>query len=145
MKFIKFRKFLHFIEIFDNFHFLFIQTHFFRCWVLFVSPIHLGIVSQSILMKPVKRSCKHHPPPPPPPPPPPICKGQSRILCQWNLDSGFLELYFGFQSPELWIPQAKISRIPEAGFRTRDEKATVMKLVNCTFFFCIQEPSFLFT
>ena len=32
---------------------------------------------------------------------------------QWH--SGFLELYFGFQSPGLQIPQAKISRIPESG------------------------------
>ena len=58
-----------------------------------------------------------------------------RILCQWNLDSGFqalvgfrifFELYSGFQSPEsrvlrqkfsgFRIPQAKMSRIPEYGF-----------------------------
>ena len=35
-----------------------------------------------------------------------------RILCQWNLDSGFLELYSGFQSPGFRIPQTKFSRIP---------------------------------
>ena len=39
-----------------------------------------------------------------------------RILCQYNLDSGFLNLYSGFQSPRLRIPLAKISRIPESGF-----------------------------
>ena len=47
-------------------------------------------------------------------------------LCQWKLDSGFLELYSGFQNPgfripqanfpRFWIPQAKISCIPESGF-----------------------------
>ena len=37
----------------------------------------------------------------------------SRILdCSlWILDSGFLELNSRFQSPGLWIPEAKISRI----------------------------------
>ena len=52
-----------------------------------------------------------------------------RVIRQWNLasgfQSGFLELYRGFQSPGLripqekfprfWIPQAKISRILESG------------------------------
>ena len=33
-------------------------------------------------------------------------------LCQWNLDSGFLALYSGFQSPGFRIPQAKLFRIP---------------------------------
>ena len=31
----------------------------------------------------------------------------------WNLDSGLLGLYSGFQSPGFQIPQAKFSRIPE--------------------------------
>ena len=43
-----------------------------------------------------------------------------RILCQWNLASGFQSLVgfripwaaFGFQSPLFQIPRAKISRIP---------------------------------
>ena len=45
--------------------------------------------------------------------------------CRW--DSRFLELYSGFQSPgfgipqanfpRFWIPQAKLSWIPESGFR----------------------------
>ena len=39
-----------------------------------------------------------------------------RILRQWNLDSGFLELYFGFQTPGFQISQTKISWIPESGF-----------------------------
>ena len=30
-------------------------------------------------------------------------------------DSGFLELKFGFQSPEFLIPQAKMTRIPKSG------------------------------
>ena len=38
-----------------------------------------------------------------------------RITCQWNLDSGFLELNSGFQSPGVQIPEAKTSRIPEFG------------------------------
>ena len=45
-------------------------------------------------------------------------------LRQWNLvldssrwwDSGFLELYRGFQNPGLLIPRAKISQIPESLF-----------------------------
>ena len=36
-----------------------------------------------------------------------------RITCQRNLDSGFLELKSGFQSPGVQIPGAKTSRIPE--------------------------------
>ena len=43
-------------------------------------------------------------------------------LCQRNLDSefqswgdsGFLELYSGFQSPGFWIPQTKFQRIPDS-------------------------------
>ena len=38
------------------------------------------------------------------------------ILSQWDLDSGFFELYSGFQSPGFQIPVAKISRIPESSF-----------------------------
>ena len=46
-------------------------------------------------------------------------------------DSEFLKQKFpGFESQE---------------FRTWGEKAAVTKLVNCTFFSPIQEPSFLFT
>ena len=46
-------------------------------------------------------------------------------------DSGFLKQKFpGFGSQE---------------FRTWGEKAAVTKLINCTFFSPIQEPSFLFT
>ena len=43
-----------------------------------------------------------------------------RVIRQWNLDSGFqsgfLELYRGFQSPGLRIPQEKLPRfwIPQA-------------------------------
>ena len=37
-------------------------------------------------------------------------------LCQWKLDSGFLELYSRFQNPRFRIPQPKISCIPESGF-----------------------------
>ena len=37
-----------------------------------------------------------------------------RILCQWNLDSGFLELYSGFESPGLRIPQAKTRWITDS-------------------------------
>ena len=33
-------------------------------------------------------------------------------LFQWNLYSGLLQLYFGFQSPVFRIPHAKISPIP---------------------------------
>ena len=36
-----------------------------------------------------------------------------RITCQWNLDSGFLELNSGFQSPGVQTREAKTSRIPE--------------------------------
>ena len=32
-------------------------------------------------------------------------------LCQWNLDSGFLELHLGFQIPGFWILQAKLPQI----------------------------------
>ena len=38
-------------------------------------------------------------------------------LFQWNLYSGLLQLYFGFQSPVFRIPHAKISPIPESGSR----------------------------
>ena len=31
---------------------------------------------------------------------------------QWNLDSGFLELYSGFQSPRFRIQRANVSQIP---------------------------------
>ena len=34
-------------------------------------------------------------------------------LLPWNLDSGLLGLYSGFQSPGFQIPQAEFSRIPE--------------------------------
>ena len=27
------------------------------------------------------------------------------VFCQWNLDSGFLELYSAYQSPRFQIPQ----------------------------------------
>ena len=40
-----------------------------------------------------------------------------RIIYQWNLDSGFFELYSGLQSPGFLILQAKIFRIPEPGTR----------------------------
>ena len=30
------------------------------------------------------------------------------ILCQWNLDSGFLDLYSGFHSHGFRIPEAKL-------------------------------------
>ena len=48
-----------------------------------------------------------------------------RILCQWNLDSGFQSLvgsripwvvYSGIQCPGFQIPSVKLSRIPESGF-----------------------------
>ena len=44
------------------------------------------------------------------------CEVLYSSLCHWNLDSGFLELYFGFQSPGSRIPWAKISSVPESGF-----------------------------
>ena len=54
-------------------------------------------------------------------PPPPSLQVLHSSLCQWNLDSGFLQLYSGFQSsgfqiqqPKFQIPQAKISRIQES-------------------------------
>ena len=54
-----------------------------------------------------------------------IPRRQFRILCQWNLDSGFisldsrfLDLYCGFQSPGFRVAQAKISRIPLQGAKT---------------------------
>ena len=47
--------------------------------------------------------------------------------CIWiKLDTGFLELYSGFQSPGVRIPQAKFSRILESPFpyigRQKDQK-----------------------
>ena len=47
-----------------------------------------------------------------------------QVLCQWNLDSefnrwwdsGFLEMYSGFQRPGFQIPRTKISRILGYGF-----------------------------
>ena len=36
-----------------------------------------------------------------------------RIPVSRVLNSGFLWLHSGYQSPRFWIPQAKISRIPE--------------------------------
>ena len=39
-----------------------------------------------------------------------------RIIYQWNLDSGFFELYSGFQSPGFLIFQAKIFPIRKPGF-----------------------------
>ena len=47
-----------------------------------------------------------------------IPRRQFRILCQGNLDSRFLDLYCGFQSPGFRVPQAKISRIPLQGAKT---------------------------
>ena len=44
------------------------------------------------------------------------CEVLDSSLCQWNLDSEFLELYFVFQSPGYRIPWAKISPVPESGF-----------------------------
>ena len=38
-----------------------------------------------------------------------------RILCQWNLDSGFLELYPGFQKPRILDSTSKNS--PDSGIR----------------------------
>ena len=108
-------------------------------------------------MKQVQRSCKHRhhslpPSPVPPPPPYPPCKGiqdslgfwiprrgfriQStgfRILCQW--DSGFLELYSGFQSPGFWIPQAKISWIRESGIPYMGRKSSCNEIDQLYFLF----------
>ena len=49
----------------------------------------------------------------------PFTRSEFRILCNWNLDSGFisldsvfLELSYGFQSPGFRIPQANIFQIP---------------------------------
>ena len=55
----------------------------------------------------------------------PWIQGTGFLLCQWNLDSGFLsqwdsgflELYSGFQSPEIRNPQLNFSLIPVSGFR----------------------------
>ena len=41
-----------------------------------------------------------------------------RILCQWNLDSGFREMYSGFQRPRFWIPRAK--NFLESGFQRKN-------------------------
>ena len=41
------------------------------------------------------------------------------ILCQWNLDSGFLELFSGFKSPGFRIPESKLdSWIPLSTSKT---------------------------
>ena len=104
-----------------------------------------------MLMKHVQRSCNHRHPPPPRPAHPP-CKGiqdslgfwipgrgfriQStgfRILCQW--DSGFLELYSGFQSPRFWIPQAKISWIRESGIPYMGRKSSCNEIGQLYFLF----------
>ena len=45
-------------------------------------------------------------------------------LCQWNLDSGFPELYSGFQNPGFRIPQAKV---PWILIRPITEMAAVKK------------------
>ena len=37
------------------------------------------------------------------------------IVTEW--DSGFLELYSGFQIPGFWIPEAKMLRIPLHGMK----------------------------
>ena len=44
-----------------------------------------------------------------------------QILCQWNLDSEFLGLYSGSQSPGFPIQQVKISRIQDSTFSTSNE------------------------
>ena len=44
---------------FWNFHVLLIQTHFFSFLGSFCLIVHLDIVSQSMIMKQVQRSCKH--------------------------------------------------------------------------------------
>ena len=41
----------------------------------------------------------------------PLVRVSKRVLDFRNMDSGFLELYSGFQSPGFRMPQAKISRI----------------------------------
>ena len=56
-----------------------------------------------------------------------------RIIYQWNLDSGFFELYSGFQSPGFLILQAKIFRIPEPRFPSG---------ANCTLFFVYKNVVF---
>ena len=45
----------------------------------------------------------------------------SGFFCQWNLDSGFLELFPGFQNLGSRIPQVKIPQIPESGSLTCGE------------------------
>ena len=56
--------------------------------------------------------------------------GHFQILCQWNLDSGFLELHSGLQSLGFHILQAKISRIPESGIRILLHGASVWSVVK---------------
>ena len=56
--------------------------------------------------------------------------GQFQILCQWNLDSGFLELHSELQSSGFRILQAKISRIPESGIRILLHGASVWSVVK---------------
>ena len=90
-----------------------------------------------MLMKQVQRSWKHRPPSPPRPPHPP-CKGIQdslgfRILCQ--RDSGFLEVYSGFQSPGFWIPQAKISWIRESGIPYMGRKSSCNEIGQLYFLF----------
>ena len=120
-----------------------------------------------MIMKQVQRSCKHRhhslPPSPVPPPLPILHVRESKTV----LDSGFRAVDFGFKVLDSGffvsgipdslscIPDSKAQdsgflkqKFPGFGsqeFRTWGEKAAVTKLVNCTFFSPIQEPSFLFT
>ena len=149
---------------FWNFHVLLIQTHFFSFLGLFCLTVHLDIVSQSMIMKQVQRSCKHrHHSLPPFPVPPILHVRESKTV----LDSGFRAVDFGFKVLDSGffvsgipdslscIPDSKAQdsgflkqKFPGFGsqeFRTWGEKAAVTKLINCTFFSPIQEPSFLFT
>ena len=105
-------------------------------------------------MKQVQRSCKHrHHPPPPSPPILHVRESKTvlgsrflavdfgfkvldsgfRILCHW--DSGFLELYSGFQSPGSWIPQAKISWIRESGIPYMGRKSSGNEISQLYFLF----------
>ena len=100
-------------------------------------------------MKQVQRSWKHRPPPPPPPVPPILHVRESKTV----LDSGFfvsgipdsLRCIPDSKAPDSGFHKQKFPGFGSQEFRTWGEKAAVTKLVNCTFFSPIQEPSFLFT
>ena len=111
---------------------------------------------QSMIMKQVQRSCKHrhHPLPPSPVPKTVLDSGFRAVDFGFKvLDSGFF--VSGILDSLSCIPDSKAQdsgflkqKFPGFGsqeFRTWGEKAAVTKLVNCTFFSPIQEPSFLFT